>query len=106
MLSWLIPRSSIWTGCSSNTRPSVTAMGLVMRAWLGSEVYCLSCEVTKMLCTSLSYIGRSSRQAMEFNISINLYGPIDLGLNLACCSNLLIPLVGETFWKKKTLSST
>lgn len=93
-----------WTGCSSYTRPSVTAMGLVMIAWLGSKMYFLSCVVRKILCTCSSYIGRSSRQTTGFNLSINWYGPVDFRLNLARSSNLLIPLVGETFWK--TLSST
>jgi len=44
-------------------------------------------------------MGRSSRQAMGFNHSMNLYGPVHLSLNLVRCSNLLIPLVGETSWK-------
>jgi len=46
-------------------------------------MYFLSCEMWDTLCTCLSYIGRSNQQAMGFNLSINLYGPMNLGLNLA-----------------------
>jgi len=100
MYSCLILWSSIWIGCSSNTRLSMTAMGLVMTVWLGSEMYCLHCEARNTLCTCLSYIGRSSRHAMKFNLLIDLYGQTDIWLNLAHNSNFLIPLVEETFEKK------
>jgi len=64
-------------------------MSLVKRAWQGSEMYCLCCEARSTLYTCLSYISRSSRQAMGLNLLINLYGPIDLSLNFVRSSTLL-----------------
>jgi len=52
-------------------------------AWLASGMYFLSREMWNTLCMYLSYIGKSTWQAMGFNISINLHDPIDLSLNWA-----------------------
>jgi len=53
----------------------------------------------------LSYIGRSSRQAIKFDLSINLYGPIDLGLYLARSSTSLYPSLAKLPGKKKELET-
>jgi len=97
---------SIWTGCSSSTKPSLIVMGLVKRALSGSEMYCLCCEVRNMLCTCLSYISRSSCQAVGFHLLVNLYGPIDLGLNVARSLTSFYPSLAklsETPYRPKTL---
>ena len=91
MLNCLILWSSIWTGCSWNTRPSMTAMGSIMTAWSGYEMYCLSCEVRNTLCTCSIYIGRSSRPAIQFDLSINWHGLKDLDHTLVCSSTPLHP---------------
>jgi len=57
-------------------------MALIMTAWSGYEMYCLSCEVSNTLYMYLSYIGRSGRQAMQFGLSINWDGLKDLDRNL------------------------
>jgi len=66
-------------------------MGLLMTAWLGYKMYCLSCEARNTSCTCLSYIGRPGRQAMQFGLSINWHDLKDLDRNFACSSTSLHP---------------
>jgi len=54
-----------------------------MKAGARFGMYFLSYEVRNTLCTCSSSIGRSSQQITEFNLSLNKYGTIYLGLNLA-----------------------
>ena len=82
---------NIWTWCSWSIRPAMTAMGLLMIAWLGYEMYCLSCEARNTSCTCLSYIGRPGTQAVQFSLSINWYGVKDIDRNLVCSSTSLHP---------------
>jgi len=44
-----------------------------------------------MLCTFLSYIGRSGRQGVKFDLSMNCYGPKDLGFILDHSATSLHP---------------
>ena len=80
------------------------AMDLITTTWSGSEMYCLSREVTNTLCTCLSYISRSGRQVVEFDLSHELIWCKRSWPQFRSQCNLRTPLFGEVFWK--TLSYT